>query len=288
MGDPLVFESLQHVPVGGGWFEVYALEHQVFAICEPHHFQEVISYLIIGNDRSVLLDTGMGLANIKAVVEKLTDTPITVVNTHAHFDHVGGNHLFEQVLAFDEPDGLSRLQKGCPVAEMAPQAQASFFQPGYAQRFDMAHYSIKPCAPTPIGDGHMLDLGNRQLQVLHTPGHSPDSIMLLDEANGLLFTGDTFYPGHLYAYCSGPLYGDSNIQDYAASMEKVCRLLPKLRTLHPAHNEPMAAPNLLLQVAQAFNLIVSGKAETGMPFFQESSMLLDYDFGSFHIITSTL
>ena len=62
--------------------------------------------------------------------------------------------------------------------------------------FDPKTYSVKPFHITNwIHDGSKIDLGGRVLQVISTPGHTPDSISLWDAQNKLLFTGDMYYPG---------------------------------------------------------------------------------------------
>ena len=90
------FSDLKKIPCESSWFEPYKVAEGVTAIYEPHHFQEVISYLIEGEEKALLLDSGMGLGNIKAVVEFLTDKPIILVNSHSHFDHVGDNWRFPE------------------------------------------------------------------------------------------------------------------------------------------------------------------------------------------------
>jgi len=97
-----------------GWFEVYRLPGEVFAICEPQHFQEVNAYLIIGQERSVLLDTSMGICDIKAVVRELYQGEIVVVNSHFHFDHIGDNHRFDLVHIFDDPYAKVIAENGLP------------------------------------------------------------------------------------------------------------------------------------------------------------------------------
>ena len=81
------------------WFEVYKLTDTVYAIYEDGQFEEVISYLVLGDDKAVLIDTGNGIGDIKAVVYRITDLPVMVLNTHTHGDHIGGNHQFKEVLS---------------------------------------------------------------------------------------------------------------------------------------------------------------------------------------------
>lgn len=58
--------------MAGDWFEVYRIQPDLYAIYEPGHFQEVISYLITGREKALLVDTGLGMGNIRQVVEQLT------------------------------------------------------------------------------------------------------------------------------------------------------------------------------------------------------------------------
>lgn len=60
-----IYNELESVATRSQWFKVYKLENDIYAIAEPYHFQEVISYLILGDDKALLWDTGMGIDNIK-------------------------------------------------------------------------------------------------------------------------------------------------------------------------------------------------------------------------------
>ena len=95
------YEGFARVPVKDPWFHVYRMELGVFAIYEPYNFQEVISWLIVGEERALLFDTGTGMSRISAVVRELTRRPVTVVNSHSHYDHIGGNAEFADVRAMD-------------------------------------------------------------------------------------------------------------------------------------------------------------------------------------------
>src|SRR5262249_45497197 len=195
-----------------------------------------ISYLIMGRKRAVLFDTGMGISNIKKVVEELTSLPVNVLNSHTHNDHVGDNWRFTDVYGMDtnftreNAKGSSSDAK----AELAPGEICGQLPRG----FDAKSYSTRPFQITHVlHDGDKVDLGGRVLQVIATPGHTPDSIMLLDEANGLLFTGDMFYAGPIYLFRP-----ETDLDAYVASMKKVSALAPRLKLLLPAHNVPVAGP----------------------------------------------
>src|SRR5258706_10132842 len=88
------YSRLERVAAADPWFEVYKIRPGVLAIYEPHQLEEVISYLIIGSEKALLFDTGMGISNIQAVAAGLTKLPISVANSHTHNDHVGDNWRF--------------------------------------------------------------------------------------------------------------------------------------------------------------------------------------------------
>ena len=95
------FKNWVRVPIADPWFEVYIISAGVYAIYEPHQSEETISYLIVGHDKAILFDTGMGIRDIKQVVNYVTRVPVIVLNSHTHEDHVGGNWQFDTVLGMD-------------------------------------------------------------------------------------------------------------------------------------------------------------------------------------------
>jgi len=258
--------------MGDKWFSISKLPNDIFAIMEPFHFQEVISYLIIGKKTALLFDTGAGIGNIQEVIKELWDGEIIVVNSHVHFDHVGDNHLFKEVLVYDCPEAIDRLKKGYSQAELAPHNKSDLFEAGYFEKFAKKNYHIKPCNPLPVDDGHIIDLGEREIKVIYTPGHSPDSIVLLDINSKALFTGDTYYPGHLYAHYEGEFYGNSQIDIYANSLEKIAGMADELISVHPGHNEPVISPHILKKAAKAMRQLANCDISDGEHLFGDLSI----------------
>src|SRR5580698_2252965 len=95
------YKALERVPISDPWFEVYKVVPGVFAIYEPHQAEETIGYLIVGDQRALLFDTGMGISDIRQVTAALTKLPIVVLNSHTHNDHVGGNWQFATIHGMD-------------------------------------------------------------------------------------------------------------------------------------------------------------------------------------------
>ena len=249
------YRKLERVPTADHWFEVYKIRPGVFAIYEPHQLEEVISYLILGKNKALLFDTGMGISNIQAVVTPLTKLPVSVLNSHTHNDHVGDNWRFADIYGMDT--GFTRANargsKEDAQAELAPEEICGALPAG----FDPKTYSTRPFHITHwMHDGDQIDLGARTLKIIAVPGHTPDAIALLDQKNGLLFTGDTFYAGPIYLYRP-----ETDLDAYVASVQKLAALSPKLQLLLPAHNEPLADPVVLLKVVTAMQQVRRGEVK---------------------------
>jgi glyoxylase-like metal-dependent hydrolase (beta-lactamase superfamily II) len=249
------YSKLERVPTADPWFELYRIRPGVFAIYEPHQLEEVISYLIVGGNRAVLFDTGMGISNIQAVVAGLTKLPVSVVNSHTHNDHVGDNWRFSDIYGMDTDFTRTnaRGSKEDAQAELAPDEICGALPAG----FDAKAYATKPFRITHwLHDGDKIDLGGRTLQVIGTPGHTPDAIALLDEKNGLLFTGDSFYLGPIYLYRP-----ETDLDAYVASMQKLAALAPHLQLLLPSHNTPVADPGYLPKAVAAMRQVRRGEVK---------------------------
>ena len=247
------YKGIERVKISDPWFEVYKPAPGVFAIYEPHQAEEVISYLIVGEKRALLFDTGMGISDIKKVTSELTKLPIIVLNSHTHDDHVGGNWQFSDVYGMDT-DFTRKNARGSQEdaqAEVTPDQICGTLPAG----FDPKTYVTRPWKITAvILDSDRLDLGGRKLEVLATPGHTPDAISLIDRANGLLFTGDTYYPAPIWLFRP-----ETDLVAYAASIRRLAALAPQVKLVLGAHNIPVASPTVLEQLVSAFDKVQSGK-----------------------------
>ena len=249
------YSRLQRVATTDAWFEVYKIRSGIFAIYEPHQLEEVISYLIVGDNRALLFDTGMGISNIQAVVAGLTSLPVSVLNSHTHNDHVGDNWRFSDIYGMDTDFTRTnaRGSKEDAQAELATGEICGSLPAG----FDANAYATKPFHVTHwMHDGDKIDLGGRMLKIIATPGHTPDSIALLDQKNGFLFTGDTFYAGPIYLYRP-----ETDLDAYVTSVKTLVAIAPQLQLLLPSHNEPVANPSILPKVVSAMQQVRRGEVK---------------------------
>lgn len=256
------YEKYERVEVqnGGGWYEVYRLPGNVYAICEPQHFQEVNIYLILGQERAALLDTGEGFVPIEPLIRELWDGEIVAFNSHFHFDHIAANHLFQPMHVWEAPHMRQVAKHGLPKEALGAQLDEEMFQFGYPVGLDVENFRIQPYAVEPVADGERFDLGGRTLQVLHTPGHSEDSIMLCDEGNRILFTGDTFYLGALYTHFDCPEFGHGSVKTYLQTMERLAQDIPADVRLYCSHNDFIAPHSKLGEAAEGLWHILERKS----------------------------
>jgi glyoxylase-like metal-dependent hydrolase (beta-lactamase superfamily II) len=247
------YKTLQRVLPDETWFAVYKIAPGTFALYEPHQAEETIAYLIVGTKQALLFDTGMGIGNIKAVVARLTSRPVVVLNSHTHDDHVGGNWQFPFVYGMDT--AFTRVSaKGSRDDAQAEIAEDQLCGP-LPKNFDPAKYATRPWKISlVVHDGFKVNLGGRAVEIIATPGHTPDAISLLDRENGLLFTGDTYYPGEIWLYRP-----ETNLADYAKSIARLRSLKPQIKMVLGAHNVPVAQPEVLYQLDTAFQMLMEGK-----------------------------
>jgi glyoxylase-like metal-dependent hydrolase (beta-lactamase superfamily II) len=252
------YKNLERVAVSDSWFEVYRVAPSVYAIYEPHQSEETISYLISGTVASLLFDTGMGIGDLKKVVGELTQLPVVVLNSHTHNDHVGDNWQFEKVYAIDT-DFTRQNARGSredAQAELEPGQICGNLPAG----FDAKAYATKPWKITRyLHDRELIELGERKLEVIATPGHTPDAVSLFDRNNGLLFTGDTYYPARIWLFRP-----ETDLTAYDASIRRLSALAPKVKVVLGAHNIPVADPSVLPRLVTAFEKVRSGKV-TAIP-----------------------
>jgi glyoxylase-like metal-dependent hydrolase (beta-lactamase superfamily II) len=211
------------------YFTVQALDERTFAIGEPRYYQQNFSYLLVGSERAVLFDAGPGIRDIRPVVASLTNRPITFVPSHFHYDHVGNTITFEHVAVVDLP----YLRKRAPDGRLRLRFEEHL---GVAEGIEAPTLEVDDW----LAPGSTLALGDRTLRVLYTPGHTVDSISLLDLDSGFVFAADFIYPGSLFAFLP-----NSSMGDYLQGSITVIDAVPPGARIFAAHRAgPPGAPEL--------------------------------------------
>lgn len=201
-----------------GWFRSVEVAPGVTCTVEPfvQSFFRANFYTVRGRDADLQVDFGVGVCPVRAALP-LSGAPVIAVATHAHVDHVGGFHEFEDrrgsaveaatFAAMDEPGTVQHWFRG--------RADALAADP--SPDFRLSEWRLTPAPLTrKLAEGDVIDLGDRRFSVLHLPGHSPGSIGLLDEADGLFLSGDAIYDDDLVDDVPG-----ASIPDYLATMERL-------------------------------------------------------------------
>jgi glyoxylase-like metal-dependent hydrolase (beta-lactamase superfamily II) len=233
------------------WFATRRLEPGIFLVSEPVH---VNSFLIEGSSAAALIDTGLGIGNIRQAAEELASHDVFALNTHYHFDHSGGNHWFPTRLIHEDGapiierpvdadlyrrygEFIAQLVDAVPRFRDLDERFFHFLTEETTPRplppdFDLASWSYQPTTATrTLRDGDKVELGGRDLTVLHTPGHTPDCICLLD------------------------------VEAFARSARRLAGLADSVRVVYVPHFTRYAVDPLFLgEVADGFERLAAGEA----------------------------
>jgi len=236
-----------------GWFDVREVGDGIVVFEEPLHSENVKSYLVMGTDRAALIDTGMGIGNLRREVDAITMLPIVVLQSHAHFDHVGDAWRFDDVRV--HASEATALERGRAADTLTGWLDAKELMGPLPDGFDPASYHLEGKAPTSLlSDGDEIDLGGRTLTVMHCPGHSPGSLAFWDKAARLLISTDVAYLRELYA-----LNPDSSVTDYLVSLRRLEAMIPDLDVLLPSHGPTPINPSHLAVMADGMQQVVDGR-----------------------------
>ena len=213
------------------WFALTSITPRLTAITEPfvHDIFRAWMFHLRGRDADLVVDFGMGLASLRAVLDLRPGKPVIAVATHAHADHVGSLHEFaDRAGPRIEATAFATMADERTYAGEFRGLEAPVSRPPWPG-WTVADYRIAPGPLTRLLDeGDRVDLGDRRFTVLHLPGHSPGSIGLFDEANGEFFSGDAIYDDELYDQLP-----DSDRVAYQATMRRLLDLPAQI--VHGGH-----------------------------------------------------
>jgi hydroxyacylglutathione hydrolase len=248
-GIVLILSISLNAQTNTSWFTVNEVSEKVWVL-DDHKTDNI--YLIEGKDSALLIDTGIGVADLPAAVRKLTDKPLIVVITHGHPDHCGSDYQFEKVYIHPADSGAARSfnlpeTREIMVARMTGDAALSaedvYTGPAYNTRL------------LPLEEGQIFNLGGRYIKVLETPGHTPGEICLLDIGNKLLFTGDN-NNSLVWLF----LEGCAPLSKYLVTLEKQKERIGEFDIIFPGHGPQMASDFISDQIS-CVKAILDGTCE---------------------------
>jgi len=191
------------------WYAVEAIDEGTFIIGEPRSSQYNSSYLIVGQQRALLIDAGSGeraahVRSMRAIAESLTGKPVTLALSHFHFDHLGDLDAFDGVV----------------LVESAELRQRSAAHGGMLRARDAEvltgerSFKVRQW----IASGDAIDLGGRRIEMRATPGHAPHAATFIDRERRYVLTGDFLYQhlGGLVAFLPG-----SDVATYADQIDSL-------------------------------------------------------------------
>ena len=243
------------------WFERKRIDDDITLVWEPHvdPLGRCNIWHVRGSETDLLVDTGMGLAQLKPAIEDLFGHGVIAFATHTHFDHVGSLHEFEdRIVSRQEADIMEAGDNRFSLyrEDMDPEIVTSLENAGYAlpeclidalphAGYDARAYRVEPARPTRIVDeGDEVSIGNRRFEVLHLPGHSPGSVGLWEKETGTLFSGDAVYDGPLLDQLP-----ESDIDVYCRTMERLMAL--PVTVVHAGH-DPSFGRERLVDLCRAY------------------------------------
>lgn len=200
-------------------------------------------FLLTGSEKALLIDSGMVVYNARDIVTGLTDLPVSLLNTHADRDHIGSNEQFGSFYMHPDEEPLYR-QSGLPGTVI------------------------------PVREGDILDLGNRRLEIIHLPGHTPGSIAVLDIGGRVLISGDPIQQnGHIF------MFGDHrNMQDYIRSLDHLETYAGRFDEIWPSHGALPLTPDILPKLKAGAESVLRGEVP-GKPVEMFGKTAMAYNLG---------
>lgn len=250
------------------WYDIDAFGERDYRIVETPGVLPCRLYLLRGSEDALVVDAGVGIGDLRATAAELVDTDVQLLLTHTHWDHIGAGHQFDRVKVhrWECPDDR-RVTIDSLTDEFVhrpPQfvEQCRDAGTGFPDGFDPDTYDIEPTTDvTPVEGGDVIDLGDRQLELVHIPGHSPGQVAVLDREAGVLHGGDVVHLDHnLYVQ-----FEDCDIDEYIDTFARLIDLRDAgaFDTLTTVHNPPIVGESLGLldRLHEGLEAIVAGERD---------------------------
>lgn len=210
------------------YFSKEEIFKDVWAITGPAND---LMYLVIGKTKALLVDTGMGIGNLKEYIEEITTLPIEIINTHGHPDHGGGNSNFSKVHI--NKDDISLMKEMCTEDYRREDIRKILGEenPLFKELSDNIiknkHFNIEE-----LNIGDIIDIGEREFEVIKIEGHTKGSICLLNSKEKIIFTGDSVVLTDVWMY----LPHCSSLKVYNHSLKNLMKREEEFETIFPGHH----------------------------------------------------
>lgn len=249
------------------WFTVEQIANDTYQITEGSGVLPCNMFLVDGGDEALLIDTGLGIGDLGALVEELTGEDVRVLLTHSHWDHIGAARQFDDVVINDReraPDGTVSLDVLEDDYDQRPREfMANWLEAGnpLPDGVDPDAYDVRPVDDVgAVAPGDDLLAGDRRLELVPIPGHTPGQLAALDRDAGICFAADVIEPGvEVYAH-----FRDSDLEGYRDSIDRLVDLRDEgaFDTLTIGHGGPIRGEDLsvLDEAQRALDAVANGEA----------------------------
>ena len=200
-------------------------------------------FLLAGDERALLVDSGMFTHDARDRAAQLVDLPLSLFNTHCDMDHVGSNEQFDEVWV-------------SPMELVHPKAPHGW-------------QHVRP-----VWDGDVIDLGNREFEAIALPGHTPGSMALLDRGTGMLFSGDPIQrDGRIFMF--GPM---RSMAAYIHSLRRLQTRAGEVRSIWPCHATCPVGVEVIAELIEGAEVVERGEVPFTMAEMH-GTPIREYDVG---------
>ena len=214
-------------------YKVEKIDTGTFVIQQHLLVTDYYCYLLVGNQKALLIDTAMRDGAFSDVIKNITGKPIEVLNTHGHVDHIGNNRDFGTVYLNPKDEDVFRLHTDANYLKTElSDALPSIFRAIIRKELAAALQTNPQEKHTPVNDGDTIDLGGRVVEMIETPGHTPGSICVLERGTNRIYSGDTVCDKGVLLH----IPGCNTPEHYLVSLEKLKRHTSKLTELWAGHH----------------------------------------------------
>jgi hydroxyacylglutathione hydrolase len=230
-----------------GWYIIKKIDDRTYIISESRSSQNNSSFLIMGSREAILYDSGTvenKSESITQVICSLTKLPITLLSSHFHFDHIGNISDFK-IIGIPEIQSLKNRISADSLIDLT-------------QDETLTKSTVTLKISRLFNVEKDIDLGNRKIRILPTPGHTKESISIIDNGNGYIFTGDLVYNGLLLL---------NDCKDYIKSINEVLENSNSKYRVFGSHGKPEVNYKQLVKIKKAIEIYLKDSSSI-KPFGQ--------------------